>query len=196
MGLLEMPGGQIQPLQIQRALNLLEQTNSIEKYKQLQDSFRRVDVSESREFQTAFNGYYRVGRRKPDWYRCFFRMFEQAKKLASPSFRNLLEELAKRTGRVEASFVSKLVATVDPSQPVIDRILLEHAGLTMPRVGTPDRLSKCEQLHRVLKSILEEALSRASGRELIKQFDDRFPGLAGIPALKKLDLVLWQIRSD
>lgn len=56
------------------------------------------------------------------WCRPYFRLLEDAK--AAPiSFADALRSIRERTGRLEASFASKLVHTVDPTLPVLDRFV-------------------------------------------------------------------------
>ena len=54
-----------------------------------------------------------------------------------------LVELFAATGRIEASFASKLHATLHPNAPVTDSVVLENLGLRLPAVAVPDRLATC-----------------------------------------------------
>lgn len=47
-------------------------------------------------------------------------------------FHDVLRALHHATGRWEASFASKLVATFDPSKPMIDAVVLTNVGLRLP----------------------------------------------------------------
>lgn len=77
-------------------------------------------VASDRAFQRVFTAFYRVWR-SGDWRAALFENLERAK--ASPiCFGDALHQLREATGRVEASFASKLVATVDPDLPVIDSV--------------------------------------------------------------------------
>ena len=97
-------------------------SSGLEKYFSLQTAFPKTDVTKDREFKRNFNGFYRV-RRGADWQRSFYDLLEQQKKCPQ-SFVDVLTALHSRTGRVEASFVSKLIATANPDQSVIDNFLL------------------------------------------------------------------------
>ena len=102
----------------------------LEKYLWLQAELRHRNVSADREFQRRFNGFYRV-RRNSEWQRTFFRMLERGK-TSGPTLEKTLRTLHATTGRIEASFASKLVATIDTSQPVIDSVVLAHMHLRLP----------------------------------------------------------------
>src|SRR5688572_6861082 len=100
------------------------------KYEWLQEQFPIRNVSKDAEYQKRFGGFYRV-RRNSDWRCAFFQTLEQAK--SSPvSFGEALRALYAATGRVEASFASKLIATLDPEQPVIDSVVFKNLGLKLP----------------------------------------------------------------
>jgi hypothetical protein len=97
-------------------------------------------------------------------------------------------------GRVEASFASKLVATLDPSKPVIDKFVLKNFALRLPRRGSPDRENKTVDLYHDLCGKYSDFIQSQTGVMIRELFDRRHPG-SGISELKKIDLVLWQIRA-
>lgn len=69
----------------------------------------KLDVRADGEFQRMFNGFYRV-RWNEGWRRVYFDMMERSKPRGI-AFGAALRALRDRTGRLEASFASKLVAT-------------------------------------------------------------------------------------
>lgn len=161
------------------------------KYEWLMEEFSDRNVSRDREYQKRFGGFYRV-RRSSDWRSAFFQILEGAK--SSPiSFGEALRALQTATGRVEASFASKLVATLDPAQPVIDSVVFKNLGLRLPPVAASERLAEIEALHRQLRAIYSEYLASESGRNLVSRFQQAYPR-ARVTEIKMLDLVLWQIR--
>lgn len=161
------------------------------RYLKIQDLFRRIDVSKNIEFQRLFNGYYRV-RRGLDWQRKFYSIFQVARR-DRLTFGEILARLQKKTGRAEASFGSKLMATIDPKMPVIDKFVLQNLGLRLPSVGAIDRLEKIVEIHKQIKLQMTSFLRTSNGKYLIQQFKKHFPD-ARITSIKMLDLVLWQTR--
>jgi hypothetical protein len=149
------------------------------------------DVRTDERFQTRFNGFYRV-RRGLSWRNEYFALLESAK-VTGIEFSKALTEINRRTGRIEASFASKLVATLNPLTPVIDKFVLENFELRLPRWGLPDRESKTINLYRTFCDAYERLLSSTTGA-LIRELFDRYFPCSGITELKKIDLVLWQIR--
>jgi hypothetical protein len=133
-----------------------------------QHEFRIRDVASDVEFQKRFGGFYQV-RRSSTWRAAFFQILERAK--SSPvSFGKALTAVHEATGRVEASFASKLVATLDPGQPVIDSVVLKNLGLKLPPVATADRFTQIQALHQRLADLYSEYLASESGRELVRRF--------------------------
>jgi hypothetical protein len=177
--------------QLQNALNRLE--HKMDKYIRLQRQVRLCDVSASEDFQRTFSGFYRV-RRDFQWKEHYFRLMESSKP-GGIDFPNALLEINRLCGRVESSFASKLVATLDPSKPVIDKFVLEYFGMQLPRWGTGGRESKSIELYQELCAKYNTLLQSPEGRHMRESFDRRYPDL-GISELKKLDLVLWQLRSE
>ena len=122
----------------------------------------------------------------------FYQLLEQGK--SSPvSFIDALKSLHASTGRVEASFASKLVATLDHDQPVIDSVVLRNLGLTLPASGSANRFAEIQGLHSELRELFVSYLTSDLGRELVSEFRRAYPD-ARVSEIKMLDLVLWQNR--
>ncbi len=62
-------------------------------YDYLQRSLPACDVVASREYRTAFNGYYRMRQRPPHWYEVFFSILEREKRNGAISFGLVLDEV-------------------------------------------------------------------------------------------------------
>jgi hypothetical protein len=82
---------------------------------------------------------------------------------------------------------------LNPSTPVIDRFVLENFELKLPRWGLPERESETVNVYRALCHAYEDFLKGATGALIRELFDRCFPS-SGVTELKKIDLVLWQIR--
>lgn len=164
----------------------------LEKYCWLQDALATTDVSGDLQFQTRFNAFYRV-RRNSAWRAAFYRLLERDKVERRP-FADVLQALYTATGRVEASFASKLTASVDPDQPVIDTFVLKNLGLRLPHAD-PDavRLARVVELHYRIRHVFATYLDSQSGRHLVARFEESYPDRR-LTQVKMLDLVLWQAR--
>ena len=159
-------------------------------YLWLQSELHKTDVSGDREFQRRFNHFYRV-RRGAAWQRAFFPLLERSKTRRN-SFAAILRTLHQATGRWEASFASKLHATVNARSAVIDYIVLKNTGLKLPSIDG-DRSKAIGKLRSELHRGLTDFLRRPNGKYLVRRFRALYPQ-ARISDIKKLDFVLWQSR--
>ncbi|MDP9282008.1 MAG: hypothetical protein M3P38_07915 [Chloroflexota bacterium] len=162
------------------------------KYCWLQAALVESDVTHDREFQRRFNAFYRV-RRNSAWQSAFYGLLEENKS-KHQSFADVLRALHAVTGRVEASFASKLVASVAPDVPVIDAFVLKNLGLRLPPAGPiVIRLARIVELHDLIGQIFSDYLDTDSGRYLVTRFEESYPD-RHVTRVKMLDLVLWQAR--
>jgi hypothetical protein len=175
---------------IEKALPLA--AAGLKKYCWLQTALAEADVAHDREFQTRFNGFYRV-RRNAAWQSAFYGLL-QKNKSKRQSFADVLYALHAVTGRAEASFASKLVASVNPNMPVIDAFVLKNLGLRLPRVGPIElRLARIVELHDLIRQIFSDYLASDIGRHLVARFEESYPD-RHVTRVKMLDLVLWKAR--
>jgi hypothetical protein len=181
---------QLDKATIERALPLVSE--GLEKYCRIQAALSSTDVARDRAFQTSFNGFYRV-RRNGDWQSAFYTLLEQEKS-QHQSFGGVLRSLYAATGRVEASFSSKLAASIDPDKPVIDSVVLKNVGLRLSRTGTVEaRLARVVELHDHLGQAFSAYLATDIGRHLIARFEQSYPD-RHLTKVKMLDLILWKTR--
>jgi hypothetical protein len=166
--------------------------DGLAKYQWIQDRVWRCDVTRDTSFQTRYNGFYRV-RRGGGWRAGYFGIMQQAKSTGI-TFGQALRTLLAPSGRIEASFASKLVATLDPDTPVIDRFVLSNFGLRLPYPTALERERKTVAIYEELCARYEAVLRSRIGRLICARFSEQFP-MAAISDLKKIDLVLWQHRG-
>lgn len=177
---------------IERALPLVSE--GLEKYCDIQEALATTDVSCDRSFQRLFNGFYRVQKRGAEWQSAFYGLL-QKEKSGPQSFAGVLRAIYNATGRVEASFASKLAASVDPGKPVIDSIILKNLGLRLPPYGEVEaRLARIVEMHALIGRVYADFLATEMGRYLTTRFEECYPGRQVTP-VKMLDLVLWQTRQ-
>ena len=143
-----------------------------------------------------FNAYYGV-RRNAAWRTLFYARFEAAKASPLPSaalFEDVLSGIQADTGRVEASFASKLVATLRPDSPIIDSVvrgwLEQHCEAPPFRGG----ISAAVAYYRWLEDVMADAAASPQALAWGRAFGDAFPLPPGEPpvsALKQLDFLIW-----
>lgn len=160
-------------------------------------SYKEKDANwfDNMEFRRKFNGFYRVRRSADSWQPRFYTIMKDA--VNQPhSYSDVLNKLYKATNRVEASFASKLYATVNPDAPVIDAEVLRNLDLRLPSTQKPaaTRISLIVDIYEEMRDCFNQYVSTESGDFMTKEFRNRFPE-AHITPQKILDLVLWQNRS-
>lgn len=95
----------------------------------------------------------------------------------------------ERTGRIEASFSSKLVATLDPDKPVIDAFVLKFFGLRLPYPYQDDRIGKTIDVYERVSAGID-AIVRSDAMPLVRAaFAERYP-YATLSDVKMVDFVL------
>ena len=121
----------------------------LDPYVRIQTSFMDVDISTDKDFQKTFKNFYKL--RLPKGYDEFFDYFEKIKKL-EVAFEDILRDLQRITGRVEASFSSKILHTIDPTSPVIDTLVFAQLGWNLPKSIELQQERKTVDIYNRLKN--------------------------------------------
>jgi Ca2+-binding EF-hand superfamily protein len=174
----------------EKAISDLQQ--GLAKYQKIMRRFHEVNVKEDEEFQNDYKKFY--GFRHPnvkDFSNGFFNLLEDNKNkaLEYPDVLKYLETF----GRLEASFASKLIATIDPNKPIIDQYVLKNIGLKLPYTYAKDRFNKTVKLYDDVSDWYSTYLKTDDAKKMIQCFDQVYPN-AEITKIKKIDLILWQTR--
>jgi len=167
---------------------------ALEKYNYIMSNLRKTDVSSDKEFQKKYNGFYRMRQRQTQFYQLYYDYLEQTKN-TEISFEKTLKYFDEKLSRIEASFSSKLVATIDPTKPVVDEFVLKNLGLSKPKNYSKNRIEQTIELYNKIEQTYKEFLLTNQGKDLLIEFDRYFPD-TDLTDTKKLDLLLWQTRGD
>lgn len=173
-------------------------TTKLNAYASTQNMLRQVDVSTDRQYQKTYNGFYRVRLPFSEAYSTYYNLIEQNKENSNPSLAHILNELLAATQRVETSFGSKLLATLNPEITPLDSVVLEHLNLRLPpRTGQSDsaRIQQCVNVHEQLVAQMNQLITQPEYLQLKTIFEQRFPGY-NFTDVKILDLLLWQYRPS
>jgi len=165
--------------------------DGLQRYCWIQTNVGKCNAESDREFQKRFNGFYRI-RRNSAWQQVYYRLLERSKR-EPIGFPEALRTLKEHTNRIEASFASKLVATIRPTAPVVDRYVLAHFGLRLPYSSASNRMARTIAVYDKLCQRYEVFMSSPEGQMICARFRERYPW-AHITNLKMIDLVLWQLR--
>jgi hypothetical protein len=116
-------------------------------------------------------------------------------KAKPPSFDSALDHIFAVLGRYEPSFSSKLVATLDPNQPVWDEFVLRNTNQTPPSYTAKNRVEMAKVVYRGVQRWYEAYLPTGAARRVIELFDREVEDHERVTDLKNVDFVLWQMRG-
>jgi hypothetical protein len=177
--------------QIEAALTGASQ--GVARYADIMDSALKVNVALDKEFQRQFNGFYRIQRRPQSWYSSYYDLMQKSKS-STIGFDQCVDRMFELTGRYEASFASKLVATLNPELHVWDKYVLENTEHAAPSFTAKNRLTLVKDVYRLIGEWYVEFLASPDGALCVRMFDEAYPKHKKFTALKKVDFILWQIR--
>jgi len=161
--------------------------NHLDRYDFLRAQLTTVNVATSVAFQKTYSGLYQL-RYIPGAHRTpYFELMEANKNLPDPSFHTLLNQHNIATGRWEISFISKLVAIIDPNQPVWDSIVRRRLQLTLPIRRT---LLNCTAAYEELVNGMNAVLEHPLFQNLLAAFNRRF-GDRNYHSMRILDVSIW-----
>lgn len=174
-------------------LHLSGRKRDIEKYHELQSRAQSVNVEEDRSFQRDFTAFYRL-RRDDTWRSYYFKLFEELKGEKDISFGQIQLRLFQHCGQVESSFSSKMLATINPTQPIWDSYVLKNLGLRLKGRTVEERLSFAVVLYDRICEWYQNFLKSSQATEMIEMFDKTFPEYSDITRIKKVDFIIWAMR--
>lgn len=179
----------------------LETAFNLKVYTAIMNEAGKIDFAATKDFRSKFNGFYRVRQRSKEWYDKYFKLMVE-QKTANLSFETLLREMynVDRKGKIEVSFVSKLVATIDPNKPIWDKFVLknlekerewERAG----RASAEIRILKAAEIYTAIEDWYFTFISSENGKACIAKFDDMLPNYRDkLSSVRKIDFLLWSKR--
>jgi len=161
-------------------------------YLTIMDLFHTVDVKSNSHFQRIFKNFYQlnVARKSEAFFFDFF-SFLQNYKQNVPEYTTTLKHFYK-FGKVEFSFVSKLLATIDPGLPIWDSNVRAVLGFINPK--GKNKIEKAGVIYAELKEWYKKFIPSKEGDKWLKLFDKEYPN-SNINQIKKIDFILWQLGA-
>jgi hypothetical protein len=167
----------------------------LDDYRYIMDRSAKVDISIDQDFQRRFNHFYRVRRNKV-WRDKYYQIFEESKENKSITFENILRSIYEVDSSVEASFSSKMYATINPAHPIWDSRVLQYLGLKLTGKNNSEKLDNAVRLYGKIVQWYEDYLWTADARMNISVFDRMFPHHRELSDVKKIDYMLWAIGGE
>ena len=110
------------------------------------------------------------------------------------TFEDIITYLYEKTGYVEPSFSSKMLATLDSSKPIWDKYVIENLDLKLIGKTSEEKLANAIETYHVIEKWYEEFLATEKAEECVRAFDSALPDYVMINSIKKVDTILWSIR--
>jgi len=171
--------------------------NGVFDYLAIMDLFLNpnVEVKSNPIFQKKFKKFYQLNvARKSDAFLLDFFSFLQNNKCSAPEYITTLKHFYK-FGKVEFSFVSKLLATIDPELPIMDSNVRSVLGFNYPT--GKNKIEEAGVIYRELEEWYKKFIPSKEGVKWLKLFDKEYPcSKTKITSIKKIDFILWQLGAE
>ena len=155
--------------------------------------------NQNEEFRKKFAAFYKInlGLKQCEDQLFFFNLLSLCISSKNDDYADVLKLLSEKTGRNEMSFTSKIVATVNPQMPIIDKIICGHLKISRPRYAAlARRKTKSVDIFKEIKNIYKAFLNTPKGEMLLKTFNEKIiQDNFNTTDIKKLDFMLWQNRK-
>lgn len=149
------------------------------------------EIVSTKEYQSLFKGYYRL-RRGARFCNPFFQLLRHhLEQKTKPTIKAVLLDMYDKTQERHLSFASKLISTVDDSEPIYDRnvaTLLHIPHGALPVEGWVD---EAERRMDMLKRRLNAIISSSDWAPHEAAFNKAFPQAIQFSPLRKADLLIW-----
>ncbi len=170
---------------------VLAESLGLPEYEYIMKNVHKTDVSRDENFQRKFNHFYKV-RRNEKWRKKYYEIFEKNKaRKDEVTFENILCNIYVFTDTTEASFASKMLATLNPDKPIWDSRVLDFLGFKPIGKGDSDRQDSMIEIYRKMEDWYRKYLHTAEAEENIRVFDEMLPEYAWISDTKKIDYIIW-----
>ena len=165
----------------------------METYRWLQEELYLRDVSVDQEYRRKFSSYYIMRYVSQEYRDAFFRVFEKIKNKPDISFRDVSYRLYDVDQKHQFSFISKMLHTINPHEPIFDSQVCEV--LHLHRTYQTSLEGKVHQDEDALSHIVKAYSDMKTSdeiRKMLVQMDSFTPGYQ-MTDEKKLDFILWAL---
>ena len=178
-------------IDLEKAIRKLEQRkNDLLEYKTIMSLVQKENISENTTFRKSFDHFY-VIRRNIEWRNKYYHFLENNKTNKNISFEEILKHLNSFNNWVEASYSSKMLATINDQKPIWDRLVLKSVNLKVPTGKKEIKLQKTIEMYDCLEKMYENYMGSEEASKCIAKFDSTFNEYKDISNVKKIDFLLW-----
>ncbi|MCL2759526.1 MAG: hypothetical protein FWD22_04880 [Treponema sp.] len=179
-------------------IEVIADVNSgLKKYKKIMELFNnhKIDVSKDKDFQRYFNDFFQMGRHNEEFYNEYYSYFEFLKG-SVPDFKDAMDAFYKKIGKVEASFISKMLHMLDNNLPIYDNNILKYFWIVKPTHSDDykKRIQKAIVIYRRISQWYADFIPGEEGQKWLRLFDEQYPD-SNISSVKKIDFILGKLGA-
>lgn len=186
----------------------------------IKNIYKCKDITKDIKLQRYFNDFYAINaakknaKWKENYYECFQEMLEKKQNNQEIKFIDILYKISF-DGKIEASFASKMLATINPNMPVWDINVIKNLKKELLLDGSVNKVIKINfNSYTILGNTLEEKINNANliykslikieeniiknQKDIIIEFRNRYTKLikeCELSDMKILDFFLWMKRD-
>lgn len=173
-------------------IHQMENIFGLESYKKTLD----LDNVLNNDYQRNFTYYYKIRRDKGKWLDSFYTYMYENRNNKDITFRDVLEYLSRLENKLEMSFTSKMLHTLNNRCPIWDSQVCKALRLYVQCASRDDidaRIAKGVEAYNKLIKKVDDILSSPKGGAIVAYFDMYFPNYTWMSETKKVDTYLWSI---
>ena len=140
------------------------------------------------KYQKNYSHYYRL-RRDDKWKAKYFAYMQRQVGNPGITFAEIIKQISSISYKNEASFASKMLATLNPNYPLLDSNVAKFLGFSYH--AKP--IQYCIEIYSELTKNVHSFLQTNDGAKCVEEFDRMFPNFININPVKKIDLYLWKM---
>ena len=172
-------------------------------YNNIINEVQNVDVYADFGFRDEYCNYYGLSFTTNKTYQdIYFAYMQREKKNVNLTYKTILEYLYKYTGRIDYSFASKLLHTINQNQPILDKHVMRLLGFPLKTTGNAQE--RINYYVVVQKTVFDEYQKIEQGlktgkneiHKALRDFDKMFPCYAKLTITKKIDCILFRVRKE
>ena len=175
--------------------DLLIKSLELDTYAYIMNQAYKTNVARDEDFQKKFNHFYRI-RRDSNWREKYYEIFENNKTNKDDvTFENILCNIYVFTDKTEASFASKMLATINPEKPIWDSRVLSFLNLKPKGKNVGELQDSIIEIYAQIEEWYRVYLATDEARENISLFDKLLPQYSWISDVKKIDYLIWGLEK-
>ena len=177
--------------------------DGMDKYKYIMENVKKVNVQTDFAFRKAYCAYYGLNRNTSrEFQNEYFAYMEQVKN-CSVAYGDVINTLYAKTKRVDYSFASKLLHTIQPDMPILDQHLMRMLGFKLqPNGEAKNRIAYYVKIYETVSAeyaFIQNNLQNGVGKiyQAVKMLQLNFgERCKGIPVAKLLDSLIFRMKDE